>query len=463
MTAFVLTAGLVAHATDGHLATGNPAREFDSVSIDTRTLQPGALFVALSGPRFDGHDFVREAMARGAAGLVVSRPPASAGESAVIVVSDTLDALQRLGRTVRERSGARVVAITGSAGKTTTKEVTADFLSARYSVFRNTGNLNNHIGLPLSLIELRRAPDVAVVELGMNHAGEIRTLVQLAEPDMRVWTNVGDAHVGHFATRDKIADAKAEILENATANTVLVANADDELVMSRVRGFAGRVVTFGERAGASVRATNIVDRGFDGTAADVETPSGSLHLSVPLAGRAQLSNVLAATAVAIELGVPIASIESRAAQLQPVSRRGAIVTLASGARVVDDSYNASPAATRAMLHALGATQTSGRRVAVLGEMLELGDAARDLHEACGRAAAAVGVDELVVVGGSNADGLVEGAVAQGLARERIHRFPNSQAAAGRIGTLVRAGDLVLVKGSRGARMDIVVDRLKEGA
>jgi UDP-N-acetylmuramoyl-tripeptide--D-alanyl-D-alanine ligase len=161
--------------------------------------------------------------------------------------------------------------------------------------------------------------------------------------------------------------------------------------------------------------------------------------------------------------VPIASIESRAARLKPVSRRGSIVTLANGARVVDDSYNASPAATQAMLQALGATHTAGRRVAVLGEMLELGDSARSLHEACGRAAAAIGVDELVAVGGPNADGFVEGAVAHGLARGRTHRFQDSQSAAARIGALVHAGDLVLIKGSRDARMDVVVDRLKEGA
>jgi UDP-N-acetylmuramoyl-tripeptide--D-alanyl-D-alanine ligase len=226
-------------------------------------------------------------------------PSAPAG-AAVVLVNDTLDALQRLGHEVRRRSGARVVAVTGSAGKTTTKEVAADFLSARYRVFRNTGNLNNHIGLPLSLLELRHGPDIAVVELGMNHPGEIRTLVGMAEPDVRVWINVGDAHIGYFPSRRAIADAKAEILEGAGPTGVLVANAGDPLVMEHASRFAGRLVTFGETPGADVRATAVVDRGFDGTECDVTTAAGQIHLRVPLAGRALLSNVLAAAAVARE-------------------------------------------------------------------------------------------------------------------------------------------------------------------
>ena len=220
VSAFVLTAGLVAEVTGGRLAAGDPGRVFTSVSIDSRSLPTvpasvhaaGALFIALSGPNFDAHTFLPDVIARGAAGLLVSEAPIIAGHAAVIVVSDPLAALQRLGHEVRRRSGARVVAITGSAGKTTTKEATAACLAARYRVFWNPGNLNNHIGLPLSLVELRHGPDVAVVELGMNHAGEIRTLVALAEPDVRVWTNVGNAHIGHFGGIDAIAAAKAEIL-----------------------------------------------------------------------------------------------------------------------------------------------------------------------------------------------------------------------------------------------------------
>ena len=351
------------------------------------------------------------------------------------------------------------MAITGSAGKTTTKEVTAEFLATRYTVFRNRGNLNNHVGLPLSLLELVTRPDLAVVELGMNHEGEIRTLVRIAEPDVRVWTNVGDAHLGHFGSREALARAKAEILEGATADTLVVSNADDPLIGAHVHRSPARQVTFGLSEAATVRAVNVEDRGFDGTTADVRTPHGPLRLSVPLAGQAQLLNVLAAAAVALELGVPADAIERSAAGMHPVARRGAIVRLANGARIIDDSYNASPSAVRAMLAALSATPAQGRRVAVLGEMLELGAASRQLHHECGRAAAAAGVNELFVVGGEPADGLAEGAVEGGLAREHVHRFSDSATAASRVRDLLGAGDLVLIKGSRGTRTDVVVDRL----
>jgi UDP-N-acetylmuramoyl-tripeptide--D-alanyl-D-alanine ligase len=455
----VLTAGLVAEATGGRLASGAADRVCHSVSIDSRTIEPGALFIALRGDRFDGHDFVGDAIRRGAAAVLVSRAPGAADGAAVIAVGDTLRALHDLARAVRRRSGAQVVAITGSAGKTTTKEVTAAFLSARYRVFRNQGNLNNHIGLPLSLLELRHGPEIAVVELGMNHPGEIRTLIGIAEPDLRVWTNVGDAHIGFFGTRAAVARAKAEVLEGATADTRLVANADDPLVMAHVGGFPGRLITFGEQARADVRATAVADHGFDGTECVVETAAGRLALAVTLPGRAQLQNVLAAVAVALEFGVPPAAIESRAADLRPVRRRGASTTTAGGVRVVDDSYNASPAAVRSMLLALAATRTTGRRLAVLGEMLELGGQARALHEDCGAAAAAARVDELVVVGGAAADGVADAARAAGMPADRVHRFATSAEAADAVADLAGPGDLVLVKGSRGTRTDVIVDRL----
>ncbi len=216
VSAIVLTASLVAEATGGRVAAGSPNQVFTAVSTDTRTIAPGALFIALRGDRFDGHAFVERAAASGAGGVVLSEmPAANLGATAVILVSDTLRALQDLARSVRRQAGARVIAITGSAGKTTTKEVTAELLSTRYRVFRNRGNLNNHVGLPMSLLELVDRPDLAVVELGMNHEGEIRTLVGIAEPDVRVWTNVGDAHLGHFGSREAVASAKAEILDGA--------------------------------------------------------------------------------------------------------------------------------------------------------------------------------------------------------------------------------------------------------
>ena len=468
VSAFVLTAGLVAEVTGGRLAAGDPGRVFDSVSIDSRSLHTvpasvrtaGALFIALKGPNFDGHTFLPDVIARGAAGVLVSEAPIISGSASVIVVPDPLAALQRLGHEVRRRSKARVVAITGSAGKTTTKEATAACLAARYRVHWNAGNLNNHIGLPLSLLELRNGPDVAVVELGMNHAGEIRMLVSLAEPDVRVWTNVGNAHIGHFGDVDAIAAAKAEILEGLTPRTVVIVNADDPRVMRYVKRGRGNVLTFGIEQPADILAQHVADRGFDGITADVTTPWGPLSLRLALAGRPNLLNVLAASTVALEAGVKSADVTRVTSGLSAVTRRGALTTLSNGARLVDDSYNASPAAVNVMLSTMAVTEVKGRRIAVLGEMRELGDDARTWHADCGRAAARAGVDLLVAIGGPAADGFVDGAREGGLDSQRIMRFADSASAADPVAALLQSGDLVLVKGSRGTRTDIVADRLK---
>jgi UDP-N-acetylmuramoyl-tripeptide--D-alanyl-D-alanine ligase len=468
-----LTAAWVAEAMAGTIVGGDSRQVFAGVSIDSRTLRAGELYVGIRGARFDGGDFASTAVAAGAAGVVVAREPAKAaadpggrpmaaagGAPVVIAVDDTTVALQALAHAVRTASGTKVVAITGSAGKTTTKEVTAEFLGARYRVIRNRGNFNNHIGLPLSLIELTARPEVAVVELGMNHAGEISTLVGIAEPDVRVWTNVGDAHVGFFGSADAIADAKAEILEGATAATVLVANADDERIVRRIASFAGRRVTFGIERPADVRAEAVVDRGIDGMTARVTTRRGSIDLTTPLVGSGNLANVLAAVAVGIEFDVPLATMADLSSRLRPASRRGEVVRLAKGVVVIDDSYNASPAATRRALEVIRTTVGAGRKIAVLGEMLELGDRAIALHEDVGRAAAAARLDVLLAVGGAAAGALVDAAVAGGLARERTRHVATSDEAADVSASLVRPGDLVLVKGSRGVRTDKVVDRLK---
>ena len=375
-----------------------------------------------------------------------------------IVVSDTVRGLQLLARHVRRESRAKVTAITGSAGKTTTKETAAAFLERRYSVFRNKGNLNNHIGLPLSLLELRRGPDMAVVELGMNHAGEISTLVGIAEPDVRVWTNVGPAHLEFFSSVEAIADAKAEILEGARGEDVLVANADDPLVMARVRQFAGRLVTFGLASSADVRASQVRDLGLDGTEAVLHTPAGSTALRSPLIGRANLSNVLAAAAVALQFDVSLADISAATPTLRPMHHRSEVRRLPGGVTVIDDSYNSNPSALERALQVLGELPDQ-RRIAVIGEMLELGESSIALHERCGRAAAAAGLASLVTVGGEPARALGRGAIAAGMSESAVVHAATSAEAAAVALRLVTRGDVVLVKGSRGIRTEIVVERL----
>lgn len=466
MNAIALAAGWIASVTGGVLAAGDAVRRFDGVSIDTRSLKERELFFAIRGERFDGAAFAAAAIAGGAAGVVVPRgwfagasDEIRTSGAAVIEVDDTTRALQALARAVRIESGAKVVAITGSAGKTTTKEVTSELLSTRYRVIRNRGNFNNHIGLPLSLIELRERPEIAVVELGMNHAGEISTLVRIAEPEVRVWTNVGEAHVGFFASVDAIADAKAEIFDAARPADLLVANADDRRIAARLPGFGGRVATFGIERPADVRATSIDDRGIDGMAARVATPRGEIAMTTPLAGRANLGNVLAAIAVALEFDVPLSDIAARAAALRPAAHRGEIVRLPIGVTVIDDSYNANPTATRRALDVLAAAGAK-RRIAVLGEMLELGAHAAALHAEVGAAAAASGVDLLFTVGGSAAEALAHAAIAAGMSAGSVRYVHTSDEAADALSAAVRAGDVVLVKGSRGIRTDRVVDRLK---
>jgi len=463
-----LTAEWIASAIGTTIWPGDRDHAFSGVSIDTRTIEPGELFVAIRGEHFDGADFAAAAIDAGAGGAIVPRGRgqdlrAEGGARprfVVIEVDDTTAALQALAQAVRRESGAKVVAITGSAGKTTTKEVTGEFLASRYRVVRNRGNFNNHIGLPLSLIELRGRPEIAVVELGMNHAGEISTLVRIAEPDVRVWTNVGEAHLGFFASVEAIADAKAEILERATSATVLVANADDDEIARRSSRFAGRLVTFGIDRDADVRATAVRSLGIDGTTARVTTPRGAFELTTPLIGRGNLANVLAATAVAIEFDVLPAAIALRAAGLRPSSHRGEVIRLARGVTLIDDSYNANPAATKRALEVLGEARDASRRVAVLGEMLELGDRAMALHQEVGRAAARARVDLLIAIGGESARALADAAAAGGVGRVKIRHFLTSEEAADAAAALVERGDLVLVKGSRGVRTDRVVDRLK---
>jgi UDP-N-acetylmuramoyl-tripeptide--D-alanyl-D-alanine ligase len=459
-----LTVADIVEAVTGRLVSGEPSTPVPGVSIDTRTLKPGELYVAIRGDRFDGHDFVEAALGAGACGAMVSRPMGHLPKDLVagrvlIVVPDSTGALQRLARWVRRKSGARVVAITGSAGKTTTKDVTAAFLGLRHQVLQTAGNLNNHIGLPLSLLELRHGAELAVVELGMNHAGEISRLVAIAEPDVRVWTNVAEVHIEFFPSIEAIADAKAEVLEKATADTVLVANADDPLVMARAPRFAGTVITFGTSEGASVRALAIESRGIDGMAAQVRTAAGRAHVVVPLLGRGNLQNVLASVAVAEHFGVPLDAIAERAPTLRAASHRGDVRRLSGGVVVVDDAYNSNPKALQGALGVIAGEQRFERRIAVVGEMLELGADSTRLHEACGRAAAGSGLSALITVGGEPARALGRAAVAAGMPASSVTHAATSLEAAELAAGLVRPRDLVLVKGSRGVKTEVVVDRL----
>lgn len=413
-------------------------------SVDSRTVRPGELFFALKGPRFDGHDFVGQALARGAVGAVVERSlPGVQGP--LLVVPDTQRALEAAGSWARDRFQGRVIAVTGSAGKTTTKDAIAELLGTAMEVARSEGNLNNHVGVPLSLLRLPEQARAAVLELAMNHAGEIRRLAALARPEIGVVTNVGHAHVGFFESLDQVALAKRELIESLPPHGVAVLNADDERVAAFAQVHPGLVLTFGFSERADVRAED-VSFGAEGSRFRV----GNVWFECPLPGRHGVMNVLAALAVARLFGLPLERLRDAVRKLEAGGMRGRRL-MHRGVLILDDCYNSNPEALRAMLETLAATPAR-RRIAVLGEMLELGRWAEALHREAGRRVVECGVDVLVGIRGA-ARFLVEEAVRAGMPPGAAFFFEDPVEAGRFLRGLLREGDAVLFKGSRGVQVE----------
>ena len=451
----------VVAATGGRLRAGAPALRFPRVSIDSRTVEPGDLFVAIKGPRFDGHDFLAAAAEKGALAALVHRDaPAPAGFP-LVQVADTTVALGALGSHRREQAAIPVVAVTGSAGKTTTKEMTAALLSRRGPVLKTEGNLNNQYGLPLTLLRLMPEHRHAVLELGMSAAGELRALSGLARPDVAIITMVAPVHLEFFASVEAIADAKAEILEGLGPRGLAVLNGDDPRVHRvgeafRARG--GKVAWFGRDRAYDVSAENW--RGtVHGMRFDLRMGGRTLDVALPLAGPHFLSNFLAAAAAAHHLGLSPEEIAVAAGEMKAASHRGQVLRLGQGVTLLDDCYNSNPAGLDAAVVALRMTP-GRRRVAFLGDMLELGPRGPELHREAGERLA--GHVDLVVGVGALARELLGGARRGGLAADALHAFQDAAAAAAAAPGLVRPGDAVLVKGSRGVRLEAVVDALVAG-
>lgn len=458
MTAVALRAALtladVLAATGGTLAAP-AARDLAlaSVSIDSRTIEADALFVAVKGPRFDGHDFLAGAAARGARAALVHRDaPAPAG-LALVRVADTTAALSDLARHVRRRAALPVVGVTGSVGKTTTKDMTAHLLATRGPVLKTEGNLNNRYGLPLTLLRLRPEHTAAVLEMGMSAPGEIRALSRLAEPDVATITRVAPVHLEFFPSVDAIAEAKAEVLEGLRPGGAAVLNGDDPRVRAIGERFAGRVVWFGRDRAGDVSAENERTRGL-GTTFDLRVAGRGVEVALPLAGPHFVTGFLAAAAAAHALGISPEAMAGAAASLRPAPHRGEVRRLGDGVALLDDCYNSSPEALEAAVVALSLVP-GRRRVAVLGDMLELGPTGPLLHHAAGRSLA--GRVDVVVGVGALARGIVEGAREAGIPPGSLHHFATAADAAAAAGELVRPGDAVLVKASRGVRLEAVVD------
>jgi UDP-N-acetylmuramoyl-tripeptide--D-alanyl-D-alanine ligase len=434
------------------------------VSIDSRTLVPGQLFVAIHGPRHDGHEFVAAAFETGALAAVVAanriQNYPEAIRARLISVPDTLAALQELARSVRRAWGKRIAAVTGSVGKTTTKEILAALLGAKLRVLKSEGNLNNEYGLPLALLRLEPDHEAAVVELGMSHRGELRRLAEIAEPEVGIVTRVAPVHLEFFSSVDEIALAKRELIEGlAGRDSIAVLNADD----ARVAGFAqvapGRVVTFGVSTGAQFRGENIEDRGIDGSAFDFVGPEGRSRLRLSLPGRHSVINALAALAAASAWGIGAKEATQIFPSLVAGEMRGRLLRFAAGMALINDSYNSNPEALRAMLNLLTATPGYRRRIVAAGEMLELGPQSADLHRQAGRDVAKQGIDWVVGVQGHALE-LVRGAREGGLPAEQAQFFPTSSDAADFLAGMLQPGDLLLVKGSRGVRMERIVEALR---
>jgi UDP-N-acetylmuramoyl-tripeptide--D-alanyl-D-alanine ligase len=499
----------------------DPLAGLAGVSIDSRTIGAGELFIAIHGPRHDGHAHVAAALERGAVAAVVARARmvdyTEQLRTKLFATEDTLAALQRLAWTARgnwraAKPGRRLAGVTGSTGKTTTKEILAALLAARFRVLKNEGNLNNEYGVPLTLLRLEKKHEAAVLELGMSHGGEIARLAKICEPEVGVVTNVVPVHLEFFKSLDEIAQAKRELIQNLagentgnagmlrtdvrsekaaltrrTPHGVAVLNADDARVMKFAEGFRGSVLTFGFGAGADFRAENVEDRGAEGIAFDFVGPQESagykrdgaeerrtdvrrekaaltrrtphgVRLDLPLAGRHNVMNALAALAAASTWGVGAEEAKRVFPALAPADMRGQVLKFQDGFTVINDCYNSNPAALASMVSMLASTEGYRRRILAAGEMLELGSESARLHREVGHLAASIGLDWIFGVQGMAAE-FVMGAKEAGHASTRARFFNTPDDAATYLCEFIEPGDLLLVKGSRGVKMERIVEAL----
>lgn len=430
----------VLEAVKGEWVFGDLQRQAIGVSTDSRTLRPGDLFIALTGDRFEGHHFVKEAAQKGAVALIISGRKAAEGIGGIPIISvaDTRKALGDLARWHRRRFKCPVVAVTGSCGKTSTKEMIGWVLSARGPILKSEGTQNNEIGVPWTLLKLRPEQWAAVIEMGMNHPGEIYSLAQIAEPQIGVITNVAAAHLEGVGSVEQVAQAKCELLDAMGPSGTAVLNGDDEVLMRAVKNHPCRKVTFGFNASCDIRLN------------PEEFPS---NLSVPF----QRSNALAAAAVARLLDIPQEGTLQALAQWTPPKGR-LEVKKARGFWVIDDTYNANPLSAQAALEFLRDFQTSGRRIAVLSDMLELGKESEKRHYHLGQQAACMGLDRLLLTG-SFAKEIQKGAVENGMKATMIQMAESRQEIIDAIVSEISPQDVILVKGSRRTKMEVVVEGL----
>lgn len=454
----------IAHWTSASLFAPKhegPPKVATGYSIDSRTLHAGDLFFAVRGENFDGHDFVLSAFERGASAAVVSKSkvldlPEGARRSPLLVVDEPLLALQTLAAAVRRHWGKRIVAITGSAGKTTTKDAISAVLASRFRVLKSLGNLNNGFGLPMQLLRLEQEHEIAVIEMGMSNVGEIADLAHIAVPNWGVVTNVGNAHAENFPDGIAgVARAKYELVASLPSDGVAFLNCDDAYVSQFGRGFRGKTVYFGKGPCANPRAESATEMGANGQCIRVRAGEQEGELRLQLLGQHNAANALAAIAVGIEAGIPLEDCMAALAALQPGDKRGQTLEI-NGATLINDCYNSNPEALKAMIQTL-MTVPGQRHILVAGEMLELGRETAALHHSCGGAAGSAGVDIVLGVRG-NAIHIVEGAKNTG---SEATFLESPEQAGAWLSRNMRAGDVVLLKASRGVRLERALDELEK--
>lgn len=448
----------IAEKTNGAILQGSSSLSFNRFNIDSRITEPGELFFALIARR-NGHDFVPQAIQKGALGAVVSKKVLLPNrEIGLIEVKDTLQALQMLAKKVLSELSVKVIGITGSIGKTTTKEFVSSLLTPKFRVLKSEGNLNNHLGLPLSVLKLKEQHDVAVLEMAMSAPGEIKALTHIAPPDIAVLTNINPVHLQFFKSLEDIALAKKEILTGTNGNGTAVLNGDDLLVKKIAKDWKGKKIYFGLSGECDIQALNIQKKGLNGMSFELRYGKQQEKTDFPFFYESYLYNFLAATGTAFALSVPFEDVLEQIKTLKLSPRRGTPVFLKKDILLIDDSYNSNPAALESALKGLTALP-SKRKVAILGDMLELGEKESEYHIQAGRQVARWGWDALVTVG-SLSQHMAEGALSSGMRKEQIFSFNDSRQAAEEIWSILEEGDLVLVKGSRRIETEKIVEKIK---
>lgn len=450
----LFTAAEIAAVTGGRLLQGSPATPVYGFAYDSRKVRPGDSFVAMPGERVDGHDYAARAAEAGAACVIAGREVEAPG-AALVVVTDPVLALGQLGRAHRDRFALPLVGVTGSVGKTTTKELVAAALATRWNVFRSTGNFNSEVGLPVTLMDLTEEHQAAVLEMGMRALGEVTYLASIARPRIGLVTNVGQTHLELLGTVENIAAAKGELVRALPPEGAAVLNADDPRVAAMAAYSPCKVWFYGFGAGGKgerwVTVRDVERAGEASQRFTLVTPAGEAAVELPAPGRHNVLNAMAAAAVGLELGLSPAEVARGLAAYQPAGSRMRILHV-GGVRILDDTYNAAPVSVIAALGVMRELAGQGRCVAVLGDMFELGAAAVEGHRQVGEAAQGL-ADEVLCVGELARQ-------IAGAAGEKARHFPDRAALTAALKDLVRRGDTVLVKGSRGMAMEEIVRDLE---